>query len=314
MYMELDKYIKFLKDKTCNKKLSETELIMYIYIDLGNRLKYDNDFYLSTHKRQGYLYNHSSSDLDINWAFKMGVINCKSLSYMLKYILKRFDVDIDVVVCMDDHREFKHVYNVINSKDTGSSYIVDLQDDMINIYFHGMTKSFGRSLDDRNYIISLEEQKRIHKKIGYIYKTDNYSDEYIDMLKMYSDMYDTFYDKLDFVLSNIDPYEKIDNNYWERRWRHDRILKKLFKFDDLFRKLHLIEFYRYYNEGNKYFINGYYIHDKDGVFVYFYENNKYNKYSVKDFALKVIEEDIRYRQNVEGLNRRVKSLKYIKNH
>lgn len=310
--MELDKYIEYLRNRISNMSLSEVELIMYIYIDLGYRLKYDDDFYLSTHKKQKYLYNHSSSDLDINWAFNDGTINCKSVAYILKYVLSRFDVDIDVLVDKDDYREFKHVYNVIKPRNGSTEYTIDLQDDMINIYFRGMMKSFGRSLDDNSYVVGLEEQKKIHLKIDYISKTDIYTDEYIDMLKMYSDMYDNFYERLDFVLSNIDPLEVINNNYWERRWRHDRILRRLFKFEDLFRKLHIIEFYHNDNEGKKSFTNGFYVHNKDGVFVYYYEDNRYNKYSVRDFALKVIEEDIKYRQNVQGLNSRVKNYKYMK--
>ena len=308
----LDIYIDSLKEKTKLMDLTEEELIMYIYIDLGSRLKYDDDFYLSTHRKQKYLYSHSTSIDDINHCFASGNINCRSVSYILYYILKQFNVNVKVVENKNDLREFHHVYNVIKPHDNSESYIVDLQDDMINIHFHSKTLSFGRKLDDSGYVTDLKRQKEIHQKIGYISKHNIYTDEYIDVLKTYSSMYQNFYDKFDFIISNIDPLVFENVNYWERRWKHERILRQIFNNYELSRKVHTIEFYKR-NDKEKLFINGYYVHSSLGVLVYLYENGKYEKYPVREFAHKVITDKIEYRQNVEGLNSRVKSFKRINN-
>ena len=293
---EIDKYINYIKNKL--DKSNETKLIMQIYIDLGLRFKFDEDFFFGGTKKKKELYfaPHNISYLD-NF-FKSGKVTCVSSSYILDYILKRFGIDSRVVADTTNFRRYKHVYNVIKEK-SGKTYSIDLQDDIMNIRTHSRTWSFGLSLAGDSYVVDLNHQKEIHKSIGYISNTNNYSDDYMYLLKDYLLYFNGFNSKIDFALENID-FEKYDISYFERRWMHEKIIRELLSYKEL-SLVHSLELFKR-SDNKKEYINAFYVKNKNNIDIYVYdiENYKYNKYSLEDFAIYTNSNNIESRMSIPG--------------
>ena len=294
---EIDKYINYIRNKIDTS--NETKLIMQIYIDLGLRFTFDEDFFFGGTKRKKELYfsPHNISYLD-NF-FKSGKVTCVSSSYILDYILKKFGIDSRVVADTKDFRRYKHVYNVIKEK-SGKTYSIDIQDDIMNIRTHSRTWSFGLSLDGNSYVVDLNHQKEIHKSIGYISDTNNYSDDYMYLLKDYLSYFNSFNSKINFVLENID-FEKYDINYFERRWMHERIFRYLFNEKELTTKLHSLELFKR-SDNKKEYINAFYVKNKNDIDIYIYDidNYKYNKYSLEDYVIYASDNNIESRMSIPG--------------
>lgn len=293
---EIDKYIKNINDKL--DKSNETKLIMQIYIDLGLRFKFDEDFFFGGTKKKKELYfaPHNVSYLD-NF-FKSGKVTCISSAYILDYILKKFGIDSKVVADTKDFRRYKHIYNVINEK-SGKTYSIDLQDDIMNIRTHSITWSFGLSLDGNSYVVDLNSQKRIHKSIGYISDSNNYSDDYIYVLKNYLSYFNDLNSKIDFILENID-INKNDISYFERRWMHEKILRLLLSYKEL-SLVHSLELFKR-NEIGREYINAFYVKNKNNIDIYMYDidNYKYNKYTIEDYVIYANTNNIESRMNIPG--------------
>lgn len=289
----LDKYIDDIKN---NLSDDETTMIMQVYVDLGSKLRFDEDFYFGGSKMKKKLY-FVNPNLDfINNSFSNGKITCKSSSYILNYVLKKLGVDIKVV---EDHHTFKkyrHLYNVVTEK-SGRVYSLDLQDDIMNIRYNARTISFGVSLDGKRYVVPLSLQKQIHKNIGYI---DNcYYDDYLYTLKDALFMIDDYNSKVDFVLNNID-YGPVDVNYFERRWMHERIIHGLLNWN-LENCLHTLELYRKDDESKEY-INAYYLRNKNNIDIYMYSipDNKYIKYNLEEYTDYSLKNNIESRSSIPG--------------
>lgn len=298
---ELDKYIEKVKQKINNieqqtkEKLKEEEIVMLVYIDLGNILSFDQDFYFGGTKKSKQIYLESSSDFYLDKIFKRKKIVCQSASKILEYILRNLKINIKTVTDYEDNKKFHHVCNIIYPKDNSEPYSIDLQDDIENIRYHTLTKSFGLSLDNQeNYVISRQRQKEIHEKIGYISRKNPYTEEYLYLLKYDMMQMDDIYEKLDHVLTHIEPYDNIEINYWEKRWKHEKILDELFPNRQLEKIIHRVECFKRNENNEKQFINCYYIQKKENIIVYYYEQqtNEYKKYNVYEFAQKIIEENI----------------------
>lgn len=293
---EIDKYINYIKNKL--DKSNETKLIMQIYIDLGLRFNFDEDFFFGGTKKKKELYfaPHNISYLD-NY-FNSGKVTCVSSAYILDYILKKFEIDSRVVADTKDFRRYKHVYNVINEK-SGKKYSIDLQDDIMNIRTHSRTWSFGLSLAGDSYIVDLNTQKEIHKSIGYISDNNNYSDDYMYVIKNYLSYFNDFNSKIDFVLENID-FEKYDISYFERRWMHEKILRELLSYKEL-SLVHSLELFKR-SDNKKEYINAFYVKNKNDIDIYVYEidNYKYNKYTLDDYVIYASGNNIESRMSIPG--------------
>ena len=302
--MYLDQYVQEVKEYLKDKDYNETETIMYVYIDLAKRFKFDADFLFGNVKTRRYIYNNSHSINILNKCMESNIIICKSAAKILEYVLTALGIKVVTMDDPTDYRRFKHVFNLIVPKDGGPSYIVDLQEDISNIHYHGRTKNFGLDfVDEKKYIIKREEQKRIHEKIGYIDNQNIYTDEYIDLFKYTFDDSMSLIERLDLILGNIEPYPTPNINYWERRWEHEKMLSELFG-EELKNKLNTVEFYKDV-DGEIINNNGFFINTRDGVFVYYYniDNYCYEKYTLNEFAKKVLDEKIHYRQGIMGIRR-----------
>ena len=310
----LDNYVAKIREYIeKNPDMTETEIIMYIYLDLAQRFKFNQDFFFAGNKIKKQIYEEADCAEELNECLESNKIICKSSAYMLEYIFKRLGIQAKTVTDKNDYRRYPHVYNVVKPKDGSEEYIIDLQEDMINIHYHDFTKNFGIAVEQsgRN-VVSRHEQEIIHKKLGYISKDNPYTSDYIYLLKEDMGFFDTFYDKLDFVLKHIDPIETQNVEYWERRWKHEKTLNNLFSQDELSKKLHTVEIYKRKDNNEKEYINGFYVNaSHNNVIIYMHDKEQcgYKSYSVHDFAKKIIDDKIEYNQGIPGLRTELNKLK-----
>ena len=306
----LSDYVKNLKIYIKeNKGLKEEEIVRYVYLDLGKKFCFDENFFFGKSAKK-HIYFSADNFYKLDDAFKNYIITCRSASKILNYILSAVGIKIEVVIDCENNEKCPHVYNVITPKDGSKKYIIDLQDDMIYIHFHEQTKNFGLSLDKKSYVVSLQKQKYIDEKLGYISKQNPYNDEYIDLLKYYLEMFDDEYEKIDFLLKNIDPVKLYSMQYWERRWNHDRLLEHLLGKETQ-DKIRIIEFFKKDENSKRTYINGFYVNTPFGVLVYLYSDKDYcyNSYTIDEYAKLSKEENIINRQKISGLGTALLKLK-----
>lgn len=313
----LEKYIEQVKKyQKENPNISETELIRYVYLDLGKRFSFNENFLpFGNSKKQQNLYKyHSRNFEDLEECMEKNTVICKSVSYILEYILKTLGIDIKTVVDPCDMRKCPHMYNIITPKQ-GKPYIVDLQSDMYNIQSHSFTKNFGLSvIDGKSYIISRFEQEQIDRKIGYIDNENYYSDDYLYLLKYDADLIEDFDEKVKFILENIDIYNNPNMKYTDRQWHHKAILEeffssKEFNYSNSSGKIRMIDCYKDI-KNERYYVNCISVQTKDGTQIYVYNKKEYRycQMDLMDFAKAVHNGLVVYNCNVPGLKRALKIL------
>ncbi len=309
---KLREYTEKMKQyKLANPDLTEQELIMHVYLDLGLRFNFDQDFFFGGSKNKRRIYDSSNRFNVLDECMEKNIVICKSGSYILQYVLTELGVNIRTIEDPEDERRYKHYYNIITPADGSEEYSIDLQEDMIYMHYHAFTRDFGLSTDGKERrVISRDEIKRIHTKLGYISKEFPYVDEYIYLFKEDIGSIEKLEDKIDFILTNIDPIDYPQVNYWERRWKHERFIKELLSKDER-AKLGVLEFYRTKADGTKEFINGFCHESSKGVTVYMYslEDNKYNSYSVPEIAQEFVNNGLNCYQKIKGLNKEILKLK-----
>lgn len=236
---------------------------------------------------------------EISKYFDSNRIICKSSSKILEYVLAKLDINIKTVYDEQEDTRLKHVYNVVYPKDGSAPYRLDLQRDLMNIHFNQFPKKFGMRLtEDKEYVISLQEQKLMHQKLGYVTRENPYTDEYVYNFILELGNMDNFYDKVDFVMDNIEPKEFPNVGYWERRWNHERFLSKVFPINER-KKILAAEFYKQNSDGEKVYINGFYVEGgprKKSVYIYSPEEYKYNVYSLEEYLKLAEKEEIQCKQ------------------
>lgn len=308
----LDEYVLEIQDYLkVHPNLKEEEIVMYVYLDLASRLKFDDDFFFGGTKKRKEIYHNASFKNELNKCLEENKIICKSASYIMEYVLRKLGINTITVEDGNSLAKYNHVLNIVIPTDGSKSYKIDLQNDISNIHYHGFTSNFGMDIyDDKKYIISPDRQRKIHEKLNYISNNNPYTDEYLELFKIYLPSDLSFAEQIDHVLKNIDPVPYPNVSYWERRWKHEKMLTTLFDEIELERKLHIIEFYKD-NGYTKTYNNGFFINTHDGVTVYYYskENYQYESYNLAEFAQKVFAENIHYRQGIMGLNRELLELK-----
>ena len=172
---------------------------------------------------------HSQSIIDLDECMENNVVICKSVSYILEYVLKNIGVDISTEVDQNDMRKCPHRYN---------------------IQTHSFTRYFGiDSIYNMDYVISRFEQEKMDKKNGYISEENYYSDDYLYLLYSVADLIENFDEKTKFLLENIDICECSNIGYTDRQWHHKRILeeffdKKEFNYNEGNGKIRIVDCYK----------------------------------------------------------------------
>lgn len=303
---ELDKYIEQIKEKikeleTTHESLTEEEIVMLVYIDLGKKLYFDTEVMFGDEKKKEEILINDSCLANLDKKFKSRKIICKTASKILEYILRNLGIKIDTIKKEGKDEKSAHTYNVIYPQNGSEPYRIDLQSDLQNIQFHTMTKDFGKSIDRHTYIILPQRQKEIHEKIGYITKENPYTEEYGYLIKSDVILMDDIYDKLDFVLSNIELGPNPSIRYYERACRHRRIMDLVFsklEIKKLENQLHGVKCYKKDDNSERIYLNCYYINQRGKIYIYLYDNEEYSykKYTTEEFEQKIEEEQIEISQ------------------
>lgn len=303
------KYIEKVKEyKKQNKDISENELIRYVYLDLGKRFSFDLNFSFGNAKTKKKIYASSGEKEDLEYAMQSNIIICKSVSYIVEYILKNLGVNIRTVVAHNDERKYPHMYNIVTSKE-GKQYIIDLQEDLENIQTHSFTKNYGLSIKSNKIpVINRFDIEQMDRKLGFIDDKHYYSDDYLYLLKLNMRYFTDFAEKVEFALGNIDIHENKNIEYAERKWHHEKLLKELFLYDEL-KKIHMIDCYQEDGKKREY-KNCIAVERSKGTDIYMYsvEQNKYCKMTLQEFAI-LRQKGLIHLQGIPGLRQAVKNLK-----
>ena len=279
----LKKYINNVKELT--KELNELETIRYIYLDLGKRFSFDKRFYAGNSSQKKASYQESGSFDAPEQSMNSGIIICKTSSRIFETILNHLGIKTNsYTVFGDPDKQHPHVYNICNLKD-GRTLSFDLQQDLNNIQSHSRTKFFGLSPNQEDEMIPRFELEQLDKKLGYISEQEYYSDSFVDMLKYHANMMDDLYEKIDFVLQNLEIFENRYMEYPERNWYHQKLVGQIFLPKDL-KKIKFMKCYYKLPSGERDYKN--YIGIEKGETPIFYryneEEGKYDRLSYEELV------------------------------
>ena len=306
---ELDKYISdIIMYKKNSKHIDEISLLRYIYLDLGLKLSFDLDFYYGNTKKKQEIFNHHINKKEVlNDCLKNKYAICRSMSYILEEVCKKFDINIISVSDPEDERNYPHVYNIVKLKD-GRHFSIDIQEDIRNIQSHSRTKYFGiNAMDGKTKIISDEEIEMIDREIGYISDEYYYADEYIYLLKTYMECIDDFSDKVGFVIENLEPYSNQNIDIADRLRRFIELRHQLFTMNER-NRIRIVDLYRIENE-NKKFQSCIAVYGTDKTDIYRFDDKKstYYKQTIDEFADEVLNGlTVKQGQHIMRLNKTLK--------
>lgn len=333
----LEKYVERIKQKT--EGYSELEKIRYVYIDLGQKFSFDLDFSFGNTKTKNKIYNECIKEQAIEKSMQNNKTICRSIAYILKFILKELGVNIQVTKDYDDYRKYPHIYNIIVTED-GKQFSIDLQEDLRNIKAHLKTTSFGLPLiEGDSPTFKPNELEKIDRKIGYVTKEMGYTNEYLELIKLNMPLFSDFNEKVQFVLENVEFYCNKDMQYAERKWRMEDIIGENSMTDGILfskeerGKIHLIDCYKLIDcsgdtsvkeikgctknntiqketEKEKQYELCIAVDNKKGTEIYMFsdEINSFRKMKMEEFA-KLIENGLVPIQGVPGLKQYLKSKK-----
>lgn len=279
----IDDYIEKVKKET--QGYSEEEMIRHIYIDLGKRLAFNLKFYLGNSKTRQKVYSQSKRSVAAD-ALDQNIIICKDSSHIMEEILTKLGVNIITIVAPNDDRKCAHVYNIVKPKNGRKPYILDLQVDMENIQAHMRTTEFGKTVGEAGRTITRDELEKIDFKIGYITKSNYYTDEYIDLLRLNATAFKDFGERMQFILENIDINVNEKMGYAERVKHHDTILRKMLSIEE-FLRIKQIDCYREHEEGKREHIScitvDVPIRGKE-FYLFSVQDNQYKKVSIEELV------------------------------
>lgn len=162
----LNSFIDQLKN-TLPNGLDDISKAKYIYIKLGEVISFDPLYSFGKSKDRYRIYNNISYEYDdLNDLFESGLLICRSIAYIYKYVLNKFGIDSYVHY---DNPEDNHVFNVITINGNIRIF-ADIQRDLEFIQTRSKTRYF-----DINNAYSYD-QLEIDKKIGYVTNENDYFD------------------------------------------------------------------------------------------------------------------------------------------
>ena len=246
----LDKYIEQVKEKIKTiPNITEEEIIRYVYLDLAERLSFDENYKpFGNRRKRKLMYQESGFHETLEKCIKENTAICRSLAGILEYVLKAFNINIRAVedpLDKKNGKETPNTYNVITTKE-GQEYIVDLQEDLYLIKMHGFTRNYGLTYTGK-YVLSRYKIEQMDRKLGYITDDSYYTDEYLYNLKFDINSIEDFKEKVQVVLENIEIYKNPNMSYMDRQWYLKTVLEEIFSITE----------FNYENEsGRIHFING----------------------------------------------------------
>ena len=315
----LDNYVEKVKEWISTvPDITEELIVRYVYLDLGKRFHFDINYRpFGDSKKRNMIYRASDSPILLNKCMETNNIICNSLSNILVYVLRKLGVNIVAIKeqCIENRNP--HVYNSISPRNGGPKYTIDLQEDLYYIQMHAFTKNFGLELgNEQKNVISRFEQETMDRQLGYITDDSYYTDDYIYTLKTDMGFFDTFNEKVGFILENIEAIENKEMGYADRQWYHVRILENFFSEEDFDYnnskgKIHFIDCYKEINDV-KHYINVVVVDNNNNPDIYIYNErkSKYCKIDIIHFAHAVKSGlIILHNSKIKNLNKTIKELK-----
>ena len=200
-----------------------------------------------------------------------------------------------------------HVCNVVKTN-YGKEFICDLQNDLENIQSRARTYCFGIYVGSGEHINNkiLEE---IDKKIGYIDNDNYYADDYKYLINNHSGMFDNFFEKINFILKNIEPYNN-KMEYAERRWRHERLLRRFLNQHE-FNKIKIIDGYTEIENGKRKYKLCISVSNGEDTKMYMFsdERIRYEQIAMLDFCNMIRNNELNTLQKVPKLRHYMRILK-----
>ena len=288
----IDKYIEKVNEYIkSNPGISEDMIIRYVYLDLGRRFSFNMEFIpFGNSKKRQEIYYRGKFASEADRCLESNIVICNSVSKLLEIVLSNFGINIKTIVDEDDLRKCPHVFNVVTPKDGREKYTIDLQEDMYRIQMRSFTINYGLSLKDNRNVISRYDIEQMDRKLGYVSDCSYYTDEYYYLLKNDVSCMDNFYDKVKFILENIEVFENANMSYIDRQWYHVKFLERFFdkrEFDYEYGegKIRVIDCYKDIKD-KRIYVNCIVV-EHDGltsVFIYNKKNYKYQELDVNNFC------------------------------
>ena len=304
----LEQYIQNLEKYVDEHDLSELEIIRYVYMDLGNRFSFNLKYAFGNSKTRQDIYKASKVPSVIEETMETGESLCTTFSLILTKILKSRGIQISSKVDPHNMRKCPHMYNIVTLQD-GTTFRVDLQEDLENIQSHSFTKNFGLPIDNESGKgLPRKQIEEIDRKLGFVSDEKYYSDEYIYLLKQYMSFFPQLSEKVQFALENLEPYDNPEMKYAELRWHHEKLFKELFSDSELHR-MKQIDCYRDI-DGEREYTPGVVVTFPRSTDIYLYsaETCSYHKMTLQEFAEK-INSGLSCKQKITGLNAELRKLK-----
>ena len=285
----LDEYIEYIKKYVEeHPTILEEEIVRYVYLDLGKKLSFDENFKpFGNSKKRQQIYKSSEYITVLNKCIETKKAICNSMAHILVHVLSKLGITILAITDPNDDRKTPHVSNLIIPKNGRKPYYIDLQEDLYRIQMHGFTPNFGLNAFSRFEIETMD------RKFGYIDNENYYTDDYIYTLKADACLFENFNEKVKFILENIEVYENPNMSYPDRQWYHVRILEKFFNINEFDYnssrgKIRILDCYKTINEQRKYYmVIVVDTKDEPDIYVYNEKESKYSKIEFKNFAYAV---------------------------
>ncbi|MBR1802601.1 MAG: hypothetical protein IJ777_01330 [Clostridia bacterium] len=305
----LIEYIKRMKQyQEEHPEISEKQLVRHIYLDLGSRLSFDLEFYFGNSKTRQEIYKNSGRRA-IEKCMENEIAICKSMAYIVEYILNELGVNVIVVVAPGDERKCPHMYNIIQPQE-GAPYIIDLQEDIRYIQSHSRTQNFGLSIKEGgNPVISFAELEAMDKEDGYISDENYYADDYLYFLRSQSELIEDLREKAKLIFENLEPYDNHQLQVADRTRHLEELIMQLFTIEEQ-EKIHIIDCY-YEEKDKKNYQNCIAVYaSKDAdtdIYQFSEKDQRFYKKTIDEFA-KEVEKGLKHKQAIWGLNRALKKL------
>lgn len=162
--INLNKIIRKMYDRFGEENLSDIEKARYLYLEIGNLLRYDLNYNTAYDMKREDAYFKKVNYDDI----KTNSYVCKQINSIYAELLNRAGIDAKVILPYDafENDMMPHMYTKIDFKD-GRKIIADLTFDLHNIQNGLETESFGTIPDEGLNLISKKELENIDRKIEY---------------------------------------------------------------------------------------------------------------------------------------------------
>lgn len=312
----ITKYIEKVEQYVNNNPgITEDELIRYVYLDLGKRLSFNLLFTpFGNSRKRREIYKSVQNLAKVDEYFKNNIVICNLVARILEIVLGHFGVDIRIAIDSNELIKYPHVYNIIKSKDSGEEYTIDLQEDMYHIQMNGRTPNYGIDIISGERVIPYFKQEQIDRKFGYISDDNCYTDDYLYTLKMYISYMDSIYDKLKFILENIEVYENTNMGYTDRQWYHVRILEHFFDIDEFDYhesrgKIKIINCYKNRDDNSITYINGVVLEDNGETHIFLYNRQKcgYVEIDIDNFVQAINHGLVLHKSKINEVKRRLRN-------